>query len=222
MPLSNREFVMASNQLNNRIKACLGVSIFLAVSTSLSFKLIFSVAHSNEKTNLPSFDSFVQSVQDGQRNVLRGVYVPGEFALPVIQQPTNDWYYVSSASNQLTQYSMASDTGNIGLLAHNNLAGEWFDKLTPSQEVRLIYGDGNVEYFNVSEVIRFQALEPNDIYSDFLDLGTGTKITSSEVFNQVYRGERHVTFQTCIAANGNVSWGRLFVIAETSKIVAAN
>jgi len=213
---------MVSNQLNNRIKVCLGVSIFLVVSTPLPFKLIFSLAHSNEKTNLPSFNSFVQSVKDGQRNVLRGVYVPDEFALPVIQQPTNDWYYVSSASNQLTQYNMASAAGNIGLLAHNNLAGEWFDKLTPSQEVRLIYGDGFVEYFNVSEVIRFQALEPNNIYSDFLDLGTGVKISSSEVFNQVYRGERHVTFQTCIAANGNVSWGRLFVIAEPSKIVAAD
>lgn len=213
---------MASNQINIRVRALMGVSIFLVISISLSFKLIFYLAGSHGETNLPSFDSFVQSMKDGQANVLRGVYVPGEFALPVIQQPANDWAYVSSVSNQLTQYSMASDAGNIGLLAHNNLAGEWFDKLAPRQEVRLVYGDGVVEYFNVTRVIRFQALEPDNFYSDFLDLRTGVKMTSGELFDQVYRGERHVTFQTCIAEHGNISWGRLFIIAKPSKNITAH
>jgi hypothetical protein len=30
----------------------------------------------------------------------------------------------------------------------------------------------------------------------------------------VYRGDRHVTFQVCIEAEGIDAWGRLFVIAE--------
>jgi len=34
------------------------------------------------------------------------------------------------------------------------------------------------------------------------------------LFRLVYRGERHITFQTCIEAYGNGSWGRLFVIAK--------
>jgi len=38
-------------------------------------------------------------------------------------------------------------------------------------------------------------------------------LTAEQLFNRVYRGDRHVTFQTCIDANGDISWGRLFVIA---------
>jgi hypothetical protein len=33
------------------------------------------------------------------------------------------------------------------------------------------------------------------------------------MFKRVYLGDRHVTFQTCIKAYGNQSWGRMFVIA---------
>jgi hypothetical protein len=38
-------------------------------------------------------------------------------------------------------------------------------------------------------------------------------LTTEQMFNKAYRGDRHVTFQTCIEANGEPSWGRLFVIA---------
>jgi len=33
------------------------------------------------------------------------------------------------------------------------------------------------------------------------------------MFQRVYLGDRHMTFQTCISAYGNSSWGRLFIIA---------
>jgi hypothetical protein len=33
------------------------------------------------------------------------------------------------------------------------------------------------------------------------------------MFNRAYVGENRVVFQTCLAAEGNPSWGRLFVIA---------
>jgi hypothetical protein len=33
------------------------------------------------------------------------------------------------------------------------------------------------------------------------------------MFSRAYGGERRAVFQTCIAAEGNGSWGRLFVIA---------
>jgi hypothetical protein len=33
------------------------------------------------------------------------------------------------------------------------------------------------------------------------------------MFKRVYFGDRHLTFQTCIAKDGEASWGRLFVIA---------
>jgi hypothetical protein len=72
-----------------------------------------------------------------------------------------------------------------------------------------------VEYFVVTEILQYQALQPTSQWSEFRDLaGAGGKTTTAEqLFKRVYSGMRHVTFQTCIEAGGNVSWGRLFVLA---------
>ncbi len=76
-----------------------------------------------------------------------------------------------------------------------------------------MYGDGKVEYFMITQMFRFQALDPTNPYSSFRDLSDSQTLTVDQLFNKVYRGERHVTFQTCIEANGEASWGRLFVTA---------
>ncbi len=55
--------------------------------------------------------------------------------------------------------------------------------------------------------------QPDSPYSDFIDLENSQKLTSTQLFNFVYTGEHHVTFQTCIAKGSNLTWGRLFVIA---------
>jgi hypothetical protein len=41
----------------------------------------------------------------------------------------------------------------------------------------------------------------------------GAQLSSTDLFNQMYTGGNKVVFQTCIYANGNWSWGRLFVTA---------
>jgi len=41
------------------------------------------------------------------------------------------------------------------------------------------------------------------------------------MFDRAYEGGRHVTFQTCIAAEGNSSWGRLFIIAAPKPALAS-
>ncbi len=166
------------------------------------------------ETTLPNYFSFVESVQNGQAGILRGVYVPDAFALPIVQQPVGHPGFVSINDGEITQFGMAAEVGNIGLLAHNYLSGEEFANLAPGQEVRLIYGDGTVEYFLVEQVLQYQALQPYSPYSEFRDLETQITITAEELFRQVYRGERHVTFQTCIEAEGNSSWGRLFIVAK--------
>jgi hypothetical protein len=102
----------------------------------------------------------------------------------------------------------------VGLLAHNNLSGRFFFQLAVGQEVRLVYGDGKVEYFVISKILKYQALQPTSPYSTFRDLTNDEKLTAEQLFNKVYRGDRHVTFQTCMEANGNLSWGRIFVVAE--------
>jgi hypothetical protein len=162
---------------------------------------------------LPSFADFRESVQTGESDVLRGVYVPDILALPVIQQPANNPYYVSNHNGEATQFSIASQYGNIGLLAHNTLSGRFFSQLVVGQEVRLVYGDGRTEYFVVISVLHFQALQPKSVSSSFRNLDTNETLSSGEMFNRAYVGERHLVFQTCIAAQGNASWGRLFIVA---------
>jgi hypothetical protein len=79
--------------------------------------------------------------------------------------------------------------------------------------VYLIYGNGEIKTFIVAKALRFQAHEPNNPYSFFADLDSGLTYSAEEVFRQVYTGDYHVTFQTCIANGDELSWGRLFVIA---------
>lgn len=163
---------------------------------------------------LPDFDKFVAAVENGQADQVRGVYVPGVLALRVIQQPDNDSGYVSSIAGVATQFQDAADSGTIGLIAHNYLAGNLFFDLKTGQEVRVVYGDGRVERFFINAFYRYQATEPDSPYSDFIDLENEERLSSGQLFRLVYRGSNQVTFQTCIAKDDTLTWGRLFVVAS--------
>ena len=203
----------------------LTASLFLAIFISLFFNPISTLAMGATPA-LPSFAEFSKSVQNGDANALRGVYVPNVMALPIVQQPYNNAGYVSNNNGEATQFRMASQFGNIGLLAHNHLSGASFFQLEVGQEIRLIYGDGRVEYFVVAEVLQYQALQPNSPYSSFSSLSKDETLSAENMFKRVYFGDRHLTFQTCIAKDGEASWGRLFVIAvpkpETTAMSISN
>lgn len=199
---------------NHNIRNILNGGLLLVVLASLFFSPISALAMGNGETTLPAFADFSQTVQDGRSDSVRGVYAPGVLALPIVQQPWGYAGYVSDNNGEATQFRMAAQSGTVGLLAHNHLSGESFSQLTVGQEVRLVYGDGRVETFVVTEVLRYQALQPNSPYSSFRNLDNTDEVLSAEkMFKRVYFGERHITFQTCIEAYGNLSWGRLFVIA---------
>ena len=187
--------------------------LLLAVLGCLFIQPAPARALENGGTTLPAFVEFAKAVQNNEATVLRGVYVPDVLALPIIQQPTCNAGYVSSKLGEVTQFGMAAQFGNIGLLAHNHLSGSSFSQLAIGQEVRLVYGNGKVEYFVIAQILQFQALDPNSPYSSFSDLTSNETMTAEQLFNKVYRGERHVTFQTCIASGESLSWGRLFIIA---------
>ena len=167
----------------------------------------------NAKNALPILQEPPKSAQINETGELRGVYVADVLDLPIIQQPVDDPYFVSNRNDEATQFSMVAQYGNIGLLAHNTLSGRHFSKLAIGQEVRLVYGDGRIEYFVIKQVLRFQALEPESVSSSFRNLDRNEIITAGEMFNRAYIGERRLVFQTCISGEGNPSWGRLFVIA---------
>ncbi len=163
---------------------------------------------------LPDLNSFIASVKNGDAAVLRGVFVPNLMALHIVQQPSGDPGYVSSINNTATQFAPAAQYGNIGLLAHNFLSGQYFFQLTGGEQISLIYGDGRVENYRITTISRFEATAPDSPTSNFINLDTGEVLTSSALFVREYTGSKHITFQTCIASNGNLSWGRLFVSAE--------
>jgi hypothetical protein len=145
---------------------------------------------------------------------LKGLSIKDAEDLPVVQQPLGDTNFVSPEDGVVTQFASASSYGNIGLLAHNYLSGQSFSRLEIGQELSLVYKDGRTESFVVVEILRYRALDPKNPYSSFQNLSHQEEIlTVGQMFDRAYQGERHLTLQTCIAAEGNASWGRLFVIA---------
>jgi hypothetical protein len=162
----------------------------------------------------PFFDQFVASLINGNANQVVGVYVDEVLALKVVQQPSSNPAYVSTRQDVATYFTMVLQlTGNTGLLAHNYLAGIYYYDLKPGQSVILIYGDGQTDEYIVGESDEYQALSPNSPTSNFIDVSSGETLTSTDLFYRVYGGSSRTTFQTCIAQDGESSWGRLFVIA---------
>lgn len=176
--------------------------------------LVFpSPARALEKIELPPLDDFITQVMNGEADDLRGIYVPGVLADAIVPQPADQPAYVSSQTDTLTQFEMASRFGTIGLLAHNYLAGKDFFLLEEGRPLYLIYGDGRAESYILKEFMRYQALEPQSVTSDFTDLASGEKISASQLFLKVFNRPGDVVLQTCIYADGNASWGRLFIVA---------
>lgn len=196
------------------LRTSLYASLLLFILASLFLTPLPSKALENAEVTLPDFTEFVKTVQNGKSKVLRGIYIPDVLAFPVVQQPADNAGFVSSVDDQLTQFRMPAQFGNVGILAHNNLSGRFFFDLAIGQEVRLVYGDGTVEYFVITQIQKYQAYQPNSPYSKFRDLSNNENLTAEQLFRKVYTGDRHVTFQTCIAADGISTWGRIFVIAE--------
>ena len=164
-------------------------------------------------TGVPALADFVASIQDGSASTVRGVYVWATLALPVVQQPSGNAGYVSEQPGVATQFGLAALYGVTGLLAHNNLAGQKFFDLGVGEEVLVVHGNGHAKAYRVTAIWRYQALQPDSPISDFVDLASGQTLSAKDLFLRAYTGADQVTLQTCIAANGLSTWGRLFVIA---------
>jgi hypothetical protein len=162
----------------------------------------------------PSLEEFVDAVSNGEGRNLRGIYVPGLLASWIVPQPEAHPWFVSESENTITHFGLPEQFGSIGLLAHNTLAGKNFSRLSPGQIITLVYGDGQTRSFIVIERRRFQALEPANTHSLFVDLDRGGLLTVSELFRQVYGRPGYVILQTCIEDGNELAWGRLFIIAE--------
>lgn len=189
---------------------------FIAIlfSTLLPAGDVHALTSSVNGPDLPTLETFIEQVKNDRADQLRGIYIPGVLAARIVQQTSGSEGFVSPWENVLTQFDMASRLGSTGLLAHNYLAGKWFAELQPGQTFYLVYGDGRTAAFTVSESLQYQALEPNAVSGKFVDLRNGRSLTHAELFTEIYNRKGQVIFQTCIEAENNPTWGRLFVIAE--------
>ena len=198
-----------------------GGGVLLIIFVYAFFNPVSGIAWGNSKSTPSDFMNFVKLVENGNVDALSGVYISNVLALPVVQQPIGNDGFVSNNNGQVTQFALASQYGNIGLLAHNYLSGKSFSQIEVGQEVRLVYGDGTIKYFLVKEVLQYQAMEPNSPWSSFRHIEDNTVLNAEQMFNRDYAGEHHVTFQTCIQAEGISTWGRLFVVAEPKNEFSA-
>jgi len=211
-----KETLMASKDQLTQVKNRIFASALLCILFSV-FALPAQVYAKDIPNIFPNLNTFIETVKDGNAGALRGVYVSDGMALRIVQQPAGNPGYVSTIESAATQFSIAAEVGNVGLLAHNTLAGHLFSNINQRALIILVYGDGHIESFLVTSIQRYQAMDPLNLYSQFKDLETQTSYTAEELFNHIYRGEDHLTLQTCIDNNGNTSWGRLFILAAPTE-----
>lgn len=164
-------------------------------------------------SKLPAFDQFIQDLKTGEDRIV-GLWVDNVLALQVVYQPSSNPAFVSTDDDMVTFFLLPwQKAGNYGLLAHNYLAGRYFFNLQVGDIISLVWGNGDYEDFEIMEIKEFQALQPNNPYTNFIDLETGEQLSVNQVFIEVYMGDFHTTLQTCIAAESSSEWGRLFTIA---------
>jgi len=211
-PIQNREFIPLSSGGG-------GINSDLLSPFILADPVFFNTIQGNlqsdgESDKKAAINSFITTVADGESGVIRGVYSENNFALQIIQQPSGQAGFVSTIEGVVTQFNMPSQYGIAGLLAHNYLSGRHFFGLGMGDIVQLVYGDGDVKDYQIVDIQRYQALQPDSPNSQFLDINTGKKISATQLFKRVYTGNHHLTLQTCIQKGSEDSWGRLFIIAN--------
>jgi hypothetical protein len=156
------------------------------------------------------------------RPLVSTISAAGAFSFPVVQQPAGQPGYVSSTTGKVTEFGMALKYGSQGFLAHNNLAGASFFSVEVGDVITLTYADGSTDNFEVTQIRRLQAVSPNSPTSRFIDLdNNNASLTAVDLFYQTYGVKDTLVLQTCIAKGDQLSWGRLFIVANPVTLVSA-
>lgn len=143
-----------------------------------------------------------------------GIYLVGRKFLRIEQQPDGNPTYVSNRQNMVTSFILPKRYGNLGYLAHNHLAGEFFSSVEVGDEVVVMPEHGDILRYRITQKLEYRALDPRNPRSNFISLRDNRRCSAGDVFREIYMGATHVVLQTCIAKDGLPEWGRLFVIGE--------
>jgi hypothetical protein len=145
---------------------------------------------------------------------VNAIFLGKDHILHVVEQPAGKPEYVSEMTGTVTNFQLAAQHGNIGLIAHNYLGGRYFSELQIGDRVFTMNGYKGSQAYRVTRILHFRALNPRSPHSDFIDLESGARRSANDVFRQIYTGSHHLVLQTCIERGANKEWGRLFIIAE--------
>ncbi len=181
-------------------------SVFLPLLTNGSL----NNSNSDLEDSFPSLTQFVNSVKNG-KSLITGLYVENLLAKPIVQQPEGNYEYVSNEPETITQF-MLTTPEVVGLLAHNHLAGKLFFDIEAGDWLFLIDGNGKIMVYLVVEVKSYQ-VKKVDGSLNYQDLNSNEVLDTAQLFTKFYMGEPHLTLQTCIAREGDPTWGRLFIYA---------
>jgi hypothetical protein len=135
----------------------------------------------------------------------------------VVEQPAGRKSFVSEEKDALTAFKIPIKNGIYGFLAHNFLAGKYFFDLKVGSPLEITDQDGKEKKYIVSKIQKFQAKNPGNPRSDFIDLEKKQTISATDLFNQMYQGTHRLVLQTCISKGDDQEWGRCFLIAEPVK-----
>jgi hypothetical protein len=157
---------------------------------------------------------FVKAVTTGEGEKITGLFVPEYGGFYVIQQPDNLDGTVSPVEGVLTQFNRPSKGGVIGLLAHNFAAGKWFNKFEVGDLLYTVLGNGETTAYRLTEKVEYRAIDGKNVQTDFVDLTSGSTRNVDQVYQRVYTGKPHLTLQTCLQQGDDLTWGRLFLLAD--------
>jgi hypothetical protein len=203
-------------------KICLlFIIIILILSFSPEGSILIPNTGSSGKRN-PYFTSpngsklaFIDQVKNGNPEQITGLWLPNLTGLVVEEQPAGKSGFVSDQPDKVTHFQLAADYGSIGFLAHDYLAGAFFNKLDLNQIITIIYGDGSTDRYKIKEIRQYQALDPDNALTDFSSLDSGgKKISQEDLFFEIYSHPGRLILQTCIILNNDNLWGRKFIIAS--------
>ena len=178
--------------------------------------LDFSISQDAPALPASGLTAFINQVATtGDTSQLAGIYQYGTMRFPVVQQPKSAPGFVSSQDDAVTQFRLAGEYGTTALLAHNYLAGKTFSRVNPGSILTVVYGNGTTQDYRVDEIREYRALTPNSPYSKFVNLADtdGPVLTSTDLFFDIYKSNGRLVLQTCIEKDGQLSWGRLFILA---------
>lgn len=174
----------------------------------------------NSEKKRDTFKKWVEKMVTPKKPLesINGLYLGDERYLRIVPQPEGKPEFVSSISRTATDFQLASRYGNIGLVAHNYLGGQYFLSLKIGDSIYVMNGKQRTRRYTVTKILKFQALDPRSPHSNFVDLENRKMLSASDVFKRIYMGNHHLVLQTCIQKGNIREWGRHFVIAEPAPV----